>query len=182
MPDCTKCNSSMIQRKDGRWRCRPCANAYQRQQYKVNPNLCRERARITMKRVRAIPERREAINKARRGNPRYLETSRQYSKRLRDTKFFQWRARNWGNGVTARELARLWKTQRGRCALSGRKLDRKAHLDHIVPITEGGSGRLTNIRWLDPWVNIARQNLTDAEFATRCAQVAEFIGKNKKGA
>jgi hypothetical protein len=61
--------------------------------------------------------------------------------------------------------------------LSGRKLDNTAHLDHIQPKSENGSHGLENLRWVDPWVNIARGNLNDAEFALRCSQVAEWIGR-----
>lgn len=174
---CVKCGSAMSRMKSGRWRCRPCDNAYQRDHYSKNPELYRKRKREDMQRVRSIPERREAINASRRGNEKYLKRSRDYGAKLRDRHFFRWRARCWSNGVTARQLANLWKKQRGKCALSGLKLGRDAHLDHIVPVSRGGTGKLENIRWLDPWVNIARQNLSDEEFYERCNQVAEFIGR-----
>ncbi len=97
--------------------------------------------------------------------------------RLRKKHFFRWRARCQSNGITAKQLGALWKGQRGRCALSGIKLGRDAHLDHIIPLSRGGSGGIGNLRWLDPWVNIARQNLSDEDFRKRCTQVAEFIGR-----
>jgi hypothetical protein len=78
---------------------------------------------------------------------------------------------------TPQELARLWRNQRGRCALSGRPLGRDAHLDHILPKALGGISRLPNLRWLDPQVNVARQHLSDEDFALLCAQVVEVIGR-----
>lgn len=119
------------------------------------------------------------MNSARRGNKKYLERNRAYARQLRATHFFRWRARNWsGKGnVTAWQLMCLWKRQRGRCALSGRKLGRDAHLDHIVPLSCGGKGDIENLRWLDPAINQARQNMTDEAFLAMCNQVAEWIGK-----
>lgn len=137
----------------------------------------RRRKRDNMRKARSDPVRRAAMNEARRMHPRYTEKGREYSRRLRDQHFFRWRARNWGHGVTAKMLAALWKRQRGICALSGRKLSRTAHLDHINPKSSGGVHTIDNLRWLDPWVNTARGNLSDQEFRDRCAQVAEWIGR-----
>ena len=116
-------------------------------------------------------------NAMRRG--KYLAEGKAYAEKLKGRHFFRWRARNWSRygKVTALELARLWKSQRGLCALSGRKLGRDAHLDHVTPKARGGRHVLTNLRWLDPRVNEARRAMTDAEFAAMCAQVAEWIGR-----
>jgi len=137
----------------------------------VGPAERLTRKREAMRRVRSDPERRAKLNEYRRG--RYKDQHRAYRGGLRDGHFFRWRAINWAGRVTAWELMCLWRSQRGRCAISGRPLGRDAHLDHIVPKTRGGSDGIENLRWLDPWVNIARQNLTDEEFAARCAQVVE---------
>lgn len=125
--------------------------------------------------MRQDPAVRERWNASRRG--KYTEKQKEYNTRLKERHFFRWRARQSRTGeLTASDLAGLWKGQRGRCALSGAKLGRDAHLDHIEPKSHGGKTELANLRWLDPWVNIARQNLDDAVFADRCAQVAEWIG------
>jgi uncharacterized Zn finger protein (UPF0148 family) len=177
MKPCVKCGEPMFQRPDGKWRCRPCGRAYQRARYAIAPEILRERKRLDMARARQDPLRREAMNAARRGNEKYQVASRKYRKKLRDNHFFLARAYKWGRKLDAVDLARLWKKQRGRCVLSGRKLDRTAHLDHIMPISLGGKTEIGNIRWLDPWVNVARQNLTDEEFLARCNQIGEWIGR-----
>lgn len=79
--------------------------------------------------------------------------------------------------ATFREIARLWKSQRGRCALTGRRLDRDAQLDHILPRARGGGDEITNLRWVCNAANLAKRDMTDAEFETLCADVMRWIGE-----
>jgi len=79
--------------------------------------------------------------------------------------------------ATFREIARLWKAQRGRCALTGRRLDRDAQLDHILPRARGGGDEITNLRWVCNAANLAKRDMTDAEFETLCADVMRWIGE-----
>jgi 5-methylcytosine-specific restriction endonuclease McrA len=79
--------------------------------------------------------------------------------------------------ATFKDLAAIWKRQRGRCALTGRRLDRTADLDHIIPKTKGGSDRPENLRWLAREVNMVKRNLTDAEFIILCSDVMRIIGE-----
>lgn len=79
--------------------------------------------------------------------------------------------------ATARQVASLWKQQRGLCALTGRRLDRSAQLDHKTPKAKGGSDRIENLQWLCESVNLAKRDLTDAEFAALCASVMRWIGE-----
>ncbi len=82
-----------------------------------------------------------------------------------------------GDGrATPKDLARLWKAQRGKCALTGRRLDRKAQLDHIQPKARGGADHLANLRWVCLEVNLAKRDLHDAEFIALCAEVARMAG------
>ena len=69
------------------------------------------------------------------------------------------------------ELAGLWKRQRGKCALTGRKLGRDAHLDHIIPVSRGGECTINNLRWVCPEVNFIRGYLVDEEFVRLCRDV-----------
>lgn len=79
--------------------------------------------------------------------------------------------------ATYKELAALWKKQRGRCALTGRRLDRTADLDHILPKTRGGGDQISNLRWLSREVNMVKRNLTDDEFFALCGDVMRWIGR-----
>lgn len=94
--------------------------------------------------------------------------------------FFEWRARKWnekarhGGKITPKEIMSLWKRQRGYCALSGRKLGRNAHLDHILPVSEGGKGTISNLRWVDPDTNRIRSAMSDDEFFVLCKDVIRY--------
>ena len=79
--------------------------------------------------------------------------------------------------ATASDLASIWKSQRGLCALTGRKLDRKAQLDHKLPKARGGSDRKDNLQWLCEDANLAKRALTDDEFVLLCSEVMQWIGK-----
>lgn len=183
---CTKCRESKPiaafgsrkAARDGlKPHCRACEAAYQRAQYTVRAEVIRERKRVYMQHARQDESKRDRWNAARRSNPLYAEQQRVYLQQLRRRRFFVWRARNWNSRhrttLTAHDLWALWRQQRGRCALSGRKLDATAHLDHIAHVSRNGAHDLTNIRWIDPRVNVARSNMTDAEFVTMCRQVVE---------
>ena len=73
--------------------------------------------------------------------------------------------------ATARELASLWKRQRGLCALTGRRLDRTAEIDHIVPKVRGGSHKIANLRWVVRDANRAKRDLLDADFIALCRDI-----------
>jgi 5-methylcytosine-specific restriction endonuclease McrA len=95
-------------------------------------------------------------------------------------RFFWGRAmklRGEGRATTV-DLARLWKEQRGRCALTGRRLTREnAHLDHAIAKARGGSDAIGNLRWVCTQANLAKRDLTEVEFAALCADVMAWIGE-----
>ena len=78
--------------------------------------------------------------------------------------------------ATARQLATLWKQQRGLCAMTGQRLDRSAQLDHILPKARGGDDSVENLRWTGELVNIAKRDMTDPEFVDLCSSVMRWIG------
>jgi 5-methylcytosine-specific restriction endonuclease McrA len=107
---------------------------------------------------------------------RLKELSQEYARR----RFFHIRSNNMrhacdGQCATLYELASLWKRQRGKCAMTGRRLNRdNAHLDHIVPKVKGGSSFIENLRWVHKDVNHAKRDLLDADFVQMCREVANF--------
>lgn len=137
----------------------------------------REAKRLHMARKRAanpdfIREQQRAWCEANRGAVR--QKNRDYYNR----RFF-WARRTKLRGperASHIELARLWKAQRGLCALTGRRLDRAAELDHILPRVRGGRDDIANLRWVCREVNLAKRDLTDAEFFALCGDVMRWIG------
>lgn len=139
----------------------------------------RARRRAEEQRRRDNPETNERIRANQRA--RYAnggrERQRAYYQRLRTERFFHWRARLWSNrwsvAVTEQQLHDLWQGQDGRCALSGRDLGPDAHLDHITPVADDGDHTITNLRWLDPLVNVALGRMSDEEFLSLCREVVQ---------
>lgn len=143
----------------------------------------------TVEEIRA--SKREHMARRRAENP---EAARQYQREfhaknreqncanMRDyyaRRFFWGRAMKLrGKGhAGAKDLWSIWKRQRGLCALTGRRLDRTAHVDHILPKTRGGGDEAKNLRWICAEVNLAKRNLTEDEFSRLCKDVMEWIGR-----
>jgi 5-methylcytosine-specific restriction endonuclease McrA len=111
------------------------------------------------------------------------EKVRFYSKKHQDATFFEKRARVGGmqySVASAKMLWSLWKEQRGRCALTGERLTRtNSQLDHIFPVSKGGSNERSNLRWLLAEVNQAKRALTDDEFLLLCKRVVDWAERNR---
>ena len=141
----------------------------------------RETKRDYMRRVRSDPAKRELINAKRRGNKAYRKREKEYRAKICKAHFFVWRSRLWlmrfGVVIPPKQLFSLWHRQQGLCALSGRKLNEEAHLDHITPIVKGGLHTIDNLRWLSPEINLAKRALSDNEFCEMCKDVVEWIGR-----
>jgi len=145
--------------------------------------------------ARTIEQTREAkrlhMAKKRAENPEAAkEYSRNYHAKNRDKqlkimrdyyskRFFWGRAMKLrgDNRATYKDLAVLWKSQRGLCALTGIKLNRNAQLDHIYPKAKGGKDDVGNLRWVCAEVNLAKRDLTDEEFINLCSSVMKWIGE-----
>lgn len=144
-------------------------------------DLIRERGRLRMQRIRSNPELNAKLNAYRRSHiePNRREKLKAYHKKVKQLRFFHCRAvafkHHYGSNHKASDLAKLWKSQRGHCALTGRKLTKyNAHLDHIVPVGRGGTSGLINLRWTVNIVNQAKRALLDTEFFDLCRSVISY--------
>ena len=101
------------------------------------------------------------------------------AKKHRRTHFFDKKARtlkNYSVGF-AKQLAFLWKQQRGLCKLTGERLNREnSEIDHIIPKSKGGTNEITNLRWLLSDVNQAKRALSDEDFLSLCKKVVNWAG------
>ena len=77
--------------------------------------------------------------------------------------------------ATAKELAFLWRKQRGRCAITGIKLDRGAQVDHIMPKKRGGKDLVGNLRWVCELANITKRHMTDSELIAFCFECLRHL-------
>jgi 5-methylcytosine-specific restriction endonuclease McrA len=78
-------------------------------------------------------------------------------------------------------LSRTWYNQRGRCAYTGKKLDRTAQVDHKTPVSRGGSNEASNLHWVTADANWVKRNKTHEEFLSICSDIAAYIEANKHG-
>lgn len=82
--------------------------------------------------------------------------------------------------VTATEILKLIERQQFRCAVSGRELTpASASLDHIVPLSRGGSHRIENLWVVDQQVNAAKGTLTVEELLQLCSDVIRHQQNNQ---
>ena len=76
-------------------------------------------------------------------------------------------------------LSRAWYNQRGRCAYTGKKLDRTAQVDHKTPVSRGGDNSASNIHWVTADANWVKRDRTHEEFIGLCKDIAGYIEENR---
>lgn len=156
-------------------KCRDCENSYQRDFYAKGGEVTRKRKRDHMAKLWA--EKPEAMRLvSREFHHRNKERINAQRRGHHVTRLFWTRALKF-RGITAADLAKLWKTQRGLCALTGRRLDRTAQVDHKFPLARGGTDELTNLQWTTAEANRSKRDLTDAEFLALCQDAVRWIGE-----
>ena len=76
-------------------------------------------------------------------------------------------------------LSRAWYNQRGRCAYTGKKLDRTAQVDHKTPVSRGGNNEASNLHWVTADANWVKRDKTHDEFIALCSDISGYIEQNK---
>lgn len=71
------------------------------------------------------------------------------------------------------ELQELFYKQNQECYLSNKKLiiGVNASLDHIIPLSKGGTNDTSNLAWMDENSNYAKNNMSNEEFIELCRQI-----------
>lgn len=83
--------------------------------------------------------------------------------------------------VNAGSILELIQMQSECCALTGWKLiATEAALDHIIPISRGGTHEITNAQVLHKSVNRCKGTLTNEEFISICEAVVNHVSKQGK--
>jgi rubredoxin len=65
---------------------------------------------------------------------------------------------------TADDLAAIFKAQRGRCAICRSKLGADRQVDHIVPLSKGGTNDRANLQWACATCNLEKRAHDPIEF------------------
>jgi len=79
------------------------------------------------------------------------------------------------NQAKRSEILKLLEKQEYKCALSGRELTPdNSELDHIIPVTTGGSNAIENIQIVTKEINRMKGSMTNDQFIEACQRVAEW--------
>jgi hypothetical protein len=80
------------------------------------------------------------------------------------------------------ELRDLWNSQAGCCALTGKKLilGVNTSLDHKIPMSRGGTDQISNLQWVEDYVNFAKADRTTEEFEIWLLETAAAVSVLKK--
>lgn len=77
--------------------------------------------------------------------------------------------------INAKALLQLLEKQNYRCALSGVVLNPDdCSLDHIVPVSEGGTDHIDNLQWVSREINRSKGCMDNNEFILMCKRVAAW--------
>lgn len=141
---------------------------YSREYYKKHPEIFKNNTKRARKEGRdwrsKNPERNRITANAyakkwRAKNP-YITKMRDVARKIR---------RREKANVSRDDVSTIWKSQKGRCWYCGvkLKLDNTSHLDHVVPLSRGGTSELHNLRWVCQPCNQSKHAKSAIEFAGR---------------
>ena len=162
---CKKCNTDTERYKDGK--CKPCVraknNAWAARNREARNAKCRQwnsdnadSKRATNAKYRSAN--RDLINERRRIK-RSLDPSLERNKSAK---------RRLAKGILPKDIVeRLLVLQQWKCRCCGESLKSGYHLDHIIPLSRGGTNTEENVHLLLPKCNQQKYNLTFEEFLSK---------------
>lgn len=122
-----------------------------RREYRNNPNAFKER---TERWKTKHPEKAKQLVSARvkkwRGKPENKEAVLSFYRNRRAR-----RKKNGGNH-SGEDVISIFKLQRGKCAYCRVRLNKKRHVDHVIPLASGGSNDRTNLQILCAQCNLKK--------------------------
>ena len=73
------------------------------------------------------------------------------------------------------ELMKKIEDQQYRCALSGIELTpESAVLDHIIPVSEGGTDTIENLQWVHEEINRMKGTMNNTQFLAAVHKIARW--------
>lgn len=165
--------------KDGHspW-CKACDKEKGRKWQKANPEKVNKKNRKWQKANREKVN--EAAKKWRKANPEKInrKKARERAQKWRkenserkaiDVKNRKIKKKNIKGIYTEKDIQRLFSQQGGLCNTCGKKLIRyrkkQYHVDHIKPLSKGGSNRPDNLQLLCPFCNLSKKDKDPIEWA-----------------
>lgn len=90
-------------------------------------------------------------------------------------------AKRLGSGKYWKELMTLLEEQNNTCALSGLpiRLGEEIELDHIYPVSKGGSKSLDNVHWVLKSVNRMKHDMTIGDFKIMCQIITNHLSDKR---
>ena len=86
----------------------------------------------------------------------FLFRARERKQKIRETK---------DGTITKDTLNAMYETQNHRCAYCDNNLDELGkHLDHIMPLAQGGVHTISNVHWVCPKCNLSKNDKTEEEW------------------
>jgi len=83
--------------------------------------------------------------------------------------------------ATSRQLRKLIDKQGYRCALTGRELTPEtAFVDHVTPVSGGGSNAIENLQVVHADVNEAKGTMTQDGFIAMCREVVAWADRQER--
>lgn len=69
--------------------------------------------------------------------------------------------------ISARKRTTVWSNGKQKCVYCKRSIDlQEATVDHVVPLSRGGSNRVKNMRNACKWCNMSKGNLSEKAFCS----------------
>ena len=79
--------------------------------------------------------------------------------------------RNAIGSFTAEDIASIFKAQRGKCAYCRKKLGDDMHVDHIIPLVDGGANDRKNLQCLCPSCNLSKAANDPIDYARKLGKL-----------
>jgi 5-methylcytosine-specific restriction endonuclease McrA len=166
---CKKCGVDSERYTDGR--CKTCTLARHAQWAANNRDRCNAISR-KWNASNAV-KKRELNEQYRQANQQAINENRKQQRKQDPsmervkTAIRRARKRESGGQLSKNIVQQLLERQNNRCTCCGRTLGDKYHLDHIVPLSLGGTNTDANVQLLLPKCNLQKHNSTPEKFLAR---------------